>query len=500
MPLQVMFPTGVANPRSQRGGIALRGLSVLLLLALVAIGWLLVDTESRDALQREAEIAALEKVGEIAAERMAESGGSVEGNQGSAVDMIRRPIEVRRVADNVFYATGVGNTVMVTTDAGNIIFDTGLVIQSAKQLSVLREEVSDAPARYVVLSHSHADHVGGTRLWVTAETEIIAHEEFEEEQRYLTELDPYFYGRNLTLFPWMPEQQASLELLNYRGIEPDIVVDNDEPYRFELGGVTFEAIAAPGAEGADNLLLWMPEQRILLSGDFFGPQFPQFPNVFTMRGEKVRRPIEYIDSLNRLLALRPQIIVPSHLEPVVGEQRIAADMTRIRDAVQYVHDATVAGMNAGRSVYELMNSIQLPPELALSQTHGKVSWAVKSIWEYYATWFHFDSTTELYAVPAREVYPELAALASEEALLALAQNFHDAGEPEKALHVIEVAMAGEAPAPAVQIVRVEILETLLARAEANEKNDYEIYWLQARLGQAQLAITAGNTAAEPSSQ
>ena len=36
-----------------------------------------------------------------------------------------------------------------------------------------------------------------------------------------------------------------------------------------------------------------------------------------------------------------------------------------------------------------MASIELPPELALTQEHGRVSWAVKSIWEYYMTWFHF---------------------------------------------------------------------------------------------------------------
>ena len=36
------------------------------------------------------------------------------------------------------------------------------------------------------------------------------------------------------------------------------------------------------------------------------------------------------------------------------------------------------------------------PSSTSAQIHGRVSWAVKSIWEYYATWFHFDATTELY--------------------------------------------------------------------------------------------------------
>jgi alkyl sulfatase BDS1-like metallo-beta-lactamase superfamily hydrolase len=488
-----------SRSRTQRGGAAVRVLAVVAVLLLVGGGWLLLNPEARESLQREAEIAAMEKVGEIAADRM---GGPVEEgqNQGTAAEMINRPIEIHRVSDNVFYASGVGNTVIVTTEAGNVVFDTGLVLQSAKQLRMLKEQASDAPVPYVILSHSHADHVGGTRIWQEPGTEIIAHEEFLEEQRYLTELDPYFYQRNRTLFPWIPEKQASLELLDFRGIKPDIEVDNDVPYRFQLGSQAFEVIAAPGAEGADNLLLWLPDQRILLSGDFFGPQFPQFPNIFTMRGEKVRRPVEYVESLNRLLELQPAVIVPSHLSPVVGEERIRDGMTRMRDAVTYVHDRTVAGMNEGKTVYELMREIRLPPELELSQNHGKVSWAVKSIWEYYATWFHFDTTTELYAVPARDIYADLARLAGQQQLLGLARNYLDNGEPEKALHALEVALAADSAAISAQTLRVEVLETLLARARSNEKNDYEIYWLEARLSQAKLAITSAAEGAgiEPS--
>ena len=69
----------------------------------------------------------------------------------------------------------------------------------------------------------------------------------------------------------------------------------------------------------------------------------------------------------------------------------------MRDAVQYVNDATVAGMNEGKDVFTLMREIRLPDELAVGEGYGKVSWGVRSIWEGYAGWFHARSTTELYA-------------------------------------------------------------------------------------------------------
>ena len=281
--------------------------------------WLWLDDDAGKSLKRGAELHALAVIGDAAAKRMSAMGAAGEGTHGSAVDLIARPIEIRQISPRVHYATGVGNTVMVTTSDGVVIFDTGLALQSAQQLRLLKKQVSDAPVRYVVLSHSHADHIGGAKLWPEAGTQTIAHRQFVEEQRYLTELEPYFWGRNRTLFPWMPEGPSNIPLLQYGGVQPDLLVAEGDSYAFTVGDVEFVAMAAAGAEGADNMMLWLPGERVLLTGDFFGPQFPQFPNVFTMRGEKVRKPMEYVQSLDRLLALEIDTVVPSHLNPTQGE-------------------------------------------------------------------------------------------------------------------------------------------------------------------------------------
>jgi len=464
----------------QRGAIG-RILLIVLAVAVVAGAWLVLDEDAGSQLKKEAELAAIGAIGKAATSRLGEGDDGV-ATHGSAVDLIKRPIEVKQIADNVYYATGVGNTMMIATDEGVVLFDTGLVLQVEPQLRMLKE-ISDAPVRYIVLSHSHADHTGGTRFWQEEGTEIVTHADFVEEQRYLMELEPYQYGRNRTLFPWMPawEDRPDIAMMRYGGIEPTITVGDWETHAFTLGGVEFQVIGTPGAEGADNAVLWLPEQKILFTGDFFGPQFPQFPNVFTMRGEKIRKPMEYVKSLDLLLTLEPEIVVPSHLNPTVGAAEIRAGIAKTRDAVKYVHDATVAGMNAGKSVYELMKEIKLPPELDLPQNHGRVDWAVRSIWDYYATWFHFDSTTELYPVPVRDVYADIAGVAGSEALLSLAQNYLTGDEPVKALHILEVVLEGEPDNASALRMRLEALETLLVAAENGLRNDYEIYWLQYRL-------------------
>jgi len=481
------LPTKISSRQQQIGAI---GKPLLFIVAIaVAIGaWLYLDEGAGKGLKKKAELKTLEVIGEAAAKRL---GGSADGEEshGSAVDLIKRPIEVRKIADNVHYATGVGNTMMITTDEGNVIFDTGLVIQVAQQIKVLKA-ISEAPVRYIVLSHSHADHIGGTRFWQEEGTDIIAHGDFEEEQRYLSELEPYQYGRNRTLFPWMPawEDRPDIAMMRYGGITPTMTVADWETKSFTLGGVEFQVIGTPGAEGADNAVLYLPQQKILFSGDFFGPQFPQFPNVFTMRGEKIRKPLEYVKSLDLLSKLDIETVVPSHLDPTTGAAQIQADMKKIRDAVQFVHDKTVAGMNSGKKVHELMKEIQLPPHLDLVQNHGRVDWAVRSIWDYYASWFHFESTTELYPVPVKDVYADIAKVAGSEGLLSLAQNYLSNNEAVKALHIIEVVLEGDEKDVNALRLRKDALTFLLNDAENGLKNDYEIYWLNYRLADTESRL------------
>ena len=458
----------------------MRGRNLLISLGVFA---LVVIVFSRDTLEHAARETIARAAGKAAVTNMSSLVADNNARGLAAAELITLPISVTEVAPGIFQASGVGNSFAITTSEGNVIFDTGLIIQASEQITKLKAVVGEAEPVAIILSHSHADHVGGTRLWDNGSAQLITHEEFEEEQRYLTEINPYLHQRNRTLFPWIPETPRSSPGMDFRGLLPNVTVDNDEPYRFTLGNRRFEVYGTPGAEGADNIVLWLPDEKILFSGDFFGPQFPQFPNVFTMRGEKVRKPIEYINSLNRILALEPEMILPSHLKPVIGTEQIARDMRKIRDAVQYVHDETVAGMNAGFSVEALMGSIALPRNLSLSQSHGKVSWAVKSIWEYYATWFHFDRTSELYATSQSAILDDLAELLDLDAARQQVRLYLDTGEPEKALLLLELLEG----ATVTETQRALKTETLLAlkKQAAPIGNDYELYWLDSELEKLQ---------------
>lgn len=385
------------------------------------------------------------------------------------------------IAPGVYQARGTGNTHLVATPEGNVIIDTGTSAQAARHRELL-DAAADGPVRYLVVTHAHNDHAGGAPLWTEAGTEVVAHARFPEAQRYLNDLMPYQTMRNLILFfGQSPEPGADLSERAERArthVEPTVLVN--DVFEFELGGTRFEVLSTPGAEGDDSVSVWLPERRILFTGDFLGPIFPMWPNLYTLRGEKMRFAVDYIESLDRVMALEPEMIVPSHFEPVTGAAEIRSGLRRIRDAVAHVHDAVVDGMNAGRSVHELMREIRLPVDLDLTEAHGKVSWVVRSIWEGYAGWFHLASTTELYPVPVSDMYAELAELSGGPDTLARRAAEHvQAGRPVQALHLVEIALAADANHRPSLETRLAALELLLERAGG--VSFYEVRWLNHRI-------------------
>ena len=381
------------------------------------------------------------------------------------------------IAPGVFQSRGTANAQAIVTSEGTVVIDTGLSNQPKVQQQLL--EVIPGPVSHVVLTHAHADHYSATETFADDQTEIVAHAEFKHNQRYLKELSPLLMSRNAIFFPdntpAIPGVLSNLVRFLYPTVEPTRVIH--EPWAIEQGGVRIEIIPTPGAEGADGLSVWLPEQEILFTGDLFGTTFPMWPNLTSMRGERARFPKPYMDSLDRILELDPKMLVPSHFGPIEGKEKIRAGLLRMRDAIAYVEQEVFDGMNAGKDVHTLMREIQLPPELSLPEPHGKVSWGVRSIWEAYTGWFHLRETSELYAIPRQAVYEEVVAMAGGASALALrAQKRLDAGQPVEALHLTEIALAADPENTSARRTQTTILEVLLT--ESGRSNHFETFWLE----------------------
>ena len=125
----------------------------------------LLAYSQRDALEQRARLAVGGVAGKAAVSAMDELTSNTHSRGLAAAELITLPIEVDEVAPGIFRASGVGNTYVITTSAGNVVFDTGLVIQAAEQREKLRALVGQSAPKKIIVSHSHADHVGGVRFW-----------------------------------------------------------------------------------------------------------------------------------------------------------------------------------------------------------------------------------------------------------------------------------------------------------------------------------------------
>jgi alkyl sulfatase BDS1-like metallo-beta-lactamase superfamily hydrolase len=253
---------------------------------------------------------------------------------------------------------------------------------------------------------------------------------------------------------------------------------------FELGDRRFELYSTPGGETTDALVVWMPEHRIVFIGNLMGPFFGHVPNLYTLRGDKIRSAMTFIQSLDRVIELRPETLVNGH-DVFSGADEVLTTMTKVRDATAYLRDRTIDGMNSGADLWTLMRDVTLPPELALPQVHGKVAWIVRAIWEEHVGWFRYESTTELYNVPASSVWSDVVDLVGGTAPLTERAAAHaKAGRPLQALHLTDVALAHAPADPDALAVKRDALEQLLAAS--GRENHSEVQWLEQEINSATI--------------
>jgi alkyl sulfatase BDS1-like metallo-beta-lactamase superfamily hydrolase len=351
--------------------------------------------------------------------------------------------KAEQIAPGLWCSPGLSNAYLLTTGAGRVIINTGMGFEGPVHRANF-DAVDSSPVRYIIFTQGHVDHVGGLDSVRDPGTTVVAQANWTLWRDDNERLIPYRASRSAfafqdTLTEGIRAIQRRLGTKHLAGQSVPVVdVDFEDTLSLEAGGRRMELISVPGGETNDSLVVWLPEERICLCGNVFGPIFGHIPNLVTMRGDRYRDALTAIASVERVRDLQPELLVTGHFEPIAGADRINAELTRLRDAIQHIHDQTVAGMNAGKDVHTLMREIALPPECEVGQGYGKVAWDVRAIWENYSGWFHHQSTTELYPVGFDAVAADVVELAGADALVRRARAHLAEGRPVHAIHLAEL--------------------------------------------------------------
>ncbi len=389
---------------------------------------------------------------------------------------------LRKVSDTVWVSKDISDSILIVTDAGNIVINGGMPGNGAMHRDRFRT-VSDAPITHAIVTQCHVDHFGGVPDLIDSKTQIITQRRFPECREYWRILEEFYTARSGKLWGSVLGERRNVRAL-IREIEPDITFADS--HVLEQGGQRLELFGVRGGESEDGAVVWLPQQRTLVTGNLFGPVFANMPNLYTIRGDKIRSARRFVDAIDFVLSLEPEVIVTGH-EVIEGAQRIRDDLTRLRGAVMHVHDYTVDGMNAGRDVHTLMREVALPAQLQVGQAHGKLAWCVRAIWEEYAGWFHYDETTSLYGVPQSAVVADLVELAGgADPLAARAERYLEATQPLEALHLVQLALRVEPANPRALAAKIAAHEQLLAASGG--ENFSEVMWLKSEIAGAQSLL------------
>ncbi len=392
--------------------------------------------------------------------------------------------EAIQITPYIFMTRDISNAHLITTSDGDVMVNTGFFddANQGRNLALLRPHRS-GPLRYIVLTQSHADHFGGVPVFKEAETKIIGGPGFNEALDDMMRLQPFFGPRSKKL--WGSTLKRGSVPKPAPNVKPDILVDRR--YSIDLGERTFELIHAPEGETVDNLIVWLPKERIAFIGNLVGPVWLSMPFLVTLRGDKPRAVWNYLKSLEKLRALGAEMIITGHGEPIHGADQIRADIDKMHGAVSWVRDYTLDGMNAGKTVHELMREIVLPERLKIGEFHGKVSWAVRTIWEEYAGWLHYeDGTTALYGIARSAVNADLVELAGAGPLLARARHLVDGSKPLEAIHLLDIALDVQPANQDGLRVKKAALEQLLAACGG--VNLSETMWLKSEIAAVDASV------------
>ena len=242
---------------------------------------------------------------------------------------VAKPLmQAKAVVPNVYYVQGVSemgssanqnfisNAGFVVTPAGVVVIDALGSPELARRLLAEIAKVTKKPIHTVVLTHYHADHIYGLQVFKEAGARIVAHGAARE---YLTSETARLRleASRQELWPWVDEKTR--------------LVSADEwltgPHTLTVGGVRFDIQPVGPSHTAEDLVVYLPQQKVLFAGDLV------FRNRIPFVGQADSR--HWIEAMQSLLTFDTRWVVPGH-GPISNDPK--ADMTLTRDYLMYLRE------------------------------------------------------------------------------------------------------------------------------------------------------------------
>ncbi len=347
--------------------------------------------------------------------------------------------DIIEVVPGIHVAIGyaLANVILIEGDDGVIIVDTTESLVAARTIKAEFDRITDKPVQAIIYTHNHTDHIFGAEAFAAGrDVPVYAHKTtWSHIERIMNVLRPVIETRSFHMFGNYLE--AGGEAIINDGIGPALAHSTtgdgdiygllppthtvDERLEVTIAGRRLVLMHAPG-ETDDQLLVWLPDEGVLLPGDNV---YKAFPNLYTIRGTRYRDVMQWAHSVRLMRSLGAEHLIPSHTRPVSGAEAVDDILQVYGDAIQFVHDQTVRGINQGLDADTLARTVQLPAELAehpwLQPFYGTVPWSVRAIYNGYLGWFEGNSSALFPTASATRARRLLALAGGADAVLAEAE-------------------------------------------------------------------------------
>ena len=246
----------------------------------------------------------------------------------SADPPLRSRLTPISVAPSVYYVQGGtgpatpenegfnANAGFVVTPQGVVVIDALGTPALGGALRAAIRTVTPRPIKRVIVTHYHADHFYGLQAFKQAGAEIWAHRASLE----------YLEGGEAV----RRREQRAQDLPAFVSeamplVRADRWLDGDQ--RFTLGGVRFEVSHMGPAHSPEDLIVVLPEQGVIFSGDIlFAGRIP-----FVGQADSAK----WLQRIDQLLALKPRVMVTGHGAVSRDPQR---DLALTRDYLRYLRE------------------------------------------------------------------------------------------------------------------------------------------------------------------
>ena len=213
------------------------------------------------------------------------------------------PFKVHQLKPNVYWVEGGGgNSGVIVGKNGVVVVDAKTSAAGGKELLDDIAKITPKPVTTVILTHSDGDHVNGLASF-PAGVKVIAHEGNKAEQEKALAAG----GRGAPPADHLPSQ---------------VVSKNKETVKLE--GVAFELHHWAPAHTSGDLVVYLPAEKIVFTGDIIAAQMPD-PLIHL---EKNGSSEGWITTTKGIVALKADSFVPGH-----GDVQTKTDIeTRLSNA------------------------------------------------------------------------------------------------------------------------------------------------------------------------